>query len=323
WQAIDQITSNYYEAVVTSINAGVDLNMVPFDTTGFINAMNRAVRSGDISEDRVDDAVRRILTVKMQLGLFERPLQDPSLLAQVGSDEHRALARQAVAESMVLLQNENNALPVSKEVGRIFIGGQFGDDIGLQSGGWTIEWQGASGEITEGTTFLEATETAVSANSEVYFDRFGRFDDLFDDGGDLMRADVGFVLLGERPYAEGRGDRADLSINATMIERMRERVDVLVVVLVTGRPLIITDALPLADAWVVAWWPGTEGAGMTDVLFGDQDFSGKLPFSWPRSNEQLPFDFENMPLEGCAAPLFPFGYGLTYEDGSLVAVGDC
>jgi len=267
--------------------------------------------------------VRRILTIKMELGLFERPLQDTSLLDQVGSDEHRALARQAVAESLVLLQNENAALPLSKDVGRIFVGGQFGDDIGLQSGGWTIEWQGASGEITEGTTFLEATETAVSDNTEVYFDRFGRFDELLDESGDLVNADVGVVLLGERPYAEGRGDRDDLSINTTMIERMRERVDVLVVVLVTGRPLVITEALPLADAWVVAWWPGTEGAGITDVLFGDQDFSGKLSFSWPRSNEQLPFDFDNMPLEGCDAPLFPFGYGLTYVDDGIVEVEDC
>ncbi len=323
WQAIDQITSNYYEAVVTSINAGVDLNMVPFDTSGFINAMKRAIRNGDISQERVDQAVTNILTVKMELGLFENPLQDDSLLETVGSDEHRAVARQAVAESLVLLQNDNEALPVSKDVDRIFIGGQYGDDIGLQSGGWTIEWQGASGEITEGTTFLEATEAAVSEETEVYFNRFGKFETVTDENGDPLRADVGFVLLGERPYAEGRGDREDLSINSTMIERMREQADVVVVILVTGRPLIITDELPLADAWVAAWWPGTEGNGITDVLFGDQDFSGKLSFSWPRSMDQIPFNFEEMPTEGCDAPLFPFGYGLTYQNNSPVESLDC
>ena len=314
WKAIDQISDNYYESVVASVNAGVDMNMVPFDPTGFINAMQRAVRNGDISEERVDDAVRRILTVKMELGLFERPLQDNSLLDHVGSPKHRAIARRAVAESLVLLKNANAVLPISKDVGRLFIAGQFGDDVGLQSGGWTIEWQGASGDITAGTTILEAVETAVSDNTEIYFNRFGKFDQLVDENNDPLRADVGFVVLGERPYAEGRGDRADLSINDVIIERMREQADVVVVILVTGRPLIITEELSLADAWVVAWWPGSEGAGITDVLFGDADFVGKLPFSWPRSIDQLPFDFENLPETGDDAPLFPFGYGLRYEE---------
>ena len=134
---------------------------------------------------------------------------------------------------------------------------------------------------------------------------------------------VGIVIIGERPYAEGRGDQAELDINSTMIERMRERADKVIVILVSGRPMVITDALPFADAWVAAWLPGSEGAGVADVLFGTHDFTGKLPYSWQRNMAQLPFDFDNMPTEGCDAPLFPFGYGLTYADEGTIDVLEC
>lgn len=301
WQAIDQISPNYYNAVVTSINAGVDMNMVPYDYLRFINTMRTAVENGDITTARIDDAVRRILTAKFDLGLFENPYADTTNIGLIGSAEHRALAQEAVSQSLVLLQNENGTLPLPKDA-RIFVAGPFADDIGVQSGGWTIEWQGKPGNITEGTTILEAIE--ATAVGEVQFNRFGRFEN-FD-----PPADVGIVVLGELPYAEGRGDAADLSLSASdveLIRRVGEHADKVVVILLSGRPLIITDALPLADAWVAAWLPGSEGQGVADNLFGNHPFTGTLPYTWPASMAQLP-------LGAGGEPLFPFGYGLTTDN---------
>lgn len=324
WEAINQINPDYYTAVVTAINAGVDMNMVPYDYRTFMAVMLKAVEAGDIPMNRIDDAVSRILRVKFELGLFERPLADESLLAEVGSAAHREVARQAVRESLVLLQNTGGALPLNEAaISTIFVAGEAADDIGMQSGGWTIEWQGQGGEITAGTTLLEAVEAAVSPETDVYFDRFGKFADITDAAGNAVRADVGLVVLGERPYAEGVGDRDDLSLNPTIIERVAEQAEIVIVILYSGRPLIITEALPLADAWVAAWLPGTEGAGITDVLFGEYPFTGKLSYSWPRSMAQLPFDFTNLAAEGCEAPLFPFGYGLTTADVEPVEILDC
>ncbi|GIK58846.1 MAG: beta-glucosidase [Chloroflexi bacterium] len=301
WQAIDQISPNYYEAVVTSVNAGVDMNMAPYDYLRFINTMLTAVENGDITETRINDAVRRILTAKFDLGLFENPYADTTNIGLIGSAEHRALAQEAVSQSLVLLQNNNETLPLPKDA-RIFVAGSFADDIGVQSGGWTIEWQGKPGNITEGTTILEAIE--ATAVGEVQFNRFGRFEN-FD-----PPADVGIVVLGELPYAEGRGDAADLNLSASdmeLIRRMGEQANKVVVILLSGRPLIITDALPLADAWVAAWLPGSEGQGVADNLFGNHPFTGTLPYTWPASMAQLP-------LKAGGEPLFPFGYGLTTDN---------
>ncbi len=299
WQAIDQISPDYYQAVVTAINAGVDMNMVPYDYKGFITTMLTAVEKGDIPESRIDDAVRRILTVKFNLGLFETPYPDPAQLALIGADEHRALAQEAVSQSLVLLQNENEALPIPLDA-KIFVAGSFADDIGVQSGGWTIEWQGKAGNITPGTTILAAIK--ATASGEVAYNKFGKFENF------NPPADVGIVVLGERPYAEGRGDAADLSLSNSDIElihRMGEQAEHVVVILLTGRPLLITDALSLADAWVVAWLPGTEGQGVADNLFGHHPFTGTLPYTWPTHIDQLPLGT----AEG--EPLYPFGYGLT------------
>ncbi|MFP4396320.1 MAG: glycoside hydrolase family 3 protein, partial [Anaerolineales bacterium] len=298
WGAVDQITPDYYEAVVTAINAGIDMNMVPYDYERFISTLTRAVEQGDVPQERIDDAVRRILTVKFELGLFERPMSAPAQLDVIGADEHRDLAREAVAQSLVLLKNEGGALPLSKDTPRIFVGGQAADDIGIQCGGWTIEWQGRVGNITEGTTILQAIEATAGADADVRFSRFGRFDEL---------ADVGIAVVGEQPYAEGRGDAADLALSEadmSVINRLRENSERLIVILITGRPLILNDALDLADAVVVAWLPGTEGQGVADVLFGDEPFTGKLPHTWPASMEQIPYSALD------DAPLFPFGYGL-------------
>ncbi len=305
WGAIDQVGMSYYEGVVTSINAGIDMSMVPYDYNGFITAMKKAVKNGDISMDRVDDAVRRILTVKFKLGLFEHPFSDASLIQTIGSEEHRSLARQAVRESLVLLKNDRNALPIAKDTPLIYVAGVAADDIGIQCGGWTIAWQGLPGDIQPGTTILEGIQAAVATDSKVEFRPTGDF---------TGKADVGIVVVGELPYAEGIGDRSELSLSqydSQLIQKMSELSRRLIVIIVSGRPLVITKEYKLADAWVAAWLPGTEGAGVADVLFGDYPFTGKLPFTWPRSNDQLPINIHNSAeTKGCSSPLFPFGYGL-------------
>jgi beta-glucosidase len=326
WQAIDQIPGPYYSDIVTAINAGIDMVMVPYDYNAFVDDLIRAVDKGDVPLERIDDAVRRILTVKFQLGLFEHPFADESQLPLVGSDEHRRLAREAVAKSLVLLKNDNQALPLSKDAPLVFIAGEAADSVGIQCGGWTIEWQGVSGSIVGGTTIRQGIENAVSANVQVQFNRFGKFDRITDASGNPAIADVGIVVVGERPYAEGVGDKADLSLteaDADLVQRMRERSKKLVVILISGRPMIITDQLRLADAFVAAWLPGTEGQGVADVVFGDVPFTGKLSYTWPRSMDQIPFDFTRLPAEGCGAPLFPFGYGLDTTSSQNLELLDC
>ncbi|NCF67131.1 MAG: beta-glucosidase [Chloroflexi bacterium] len=307
WEAVDQINPNdYYDSVVTAINAGIDMNMVPHNYERFVSTLTHAVEKGDVSQERIDDAVRRILTVKFALGLFERPLPNPDHLTQVGTDAHLDLAREAVRQSLVLLKNDDDTLPLSKETPLIFVGGEAADDIGIQSGGWTIEWQGKAGNITPGTTILEGIEAAVSEDTNVRFNRIGRFERITDAGDNPAIADVGIAVVGERPYAEGVGDNADLILadgELAVIDRLRESSERLVIILISGRPLIINEPLETADAFVAAWLPGTEGAGVADLLFGEALFSGKLPYTWPR-------DIIQLPAAGIEDPLFPLGFGL-------------
>ena len=306
WGGINQVDPDYYKAVVTAINAGIDMNMVPYYYQMFIDTMKQAVMNGDITQERIDDAVRRILRAKFMLGLFENPYGDPSLAVTVGSDEHRALARQAVRESLVLLKNDNNALPIDKNVPTILVAGI--NSTGVQAGGWTLEWQGEQRDTLEGTTILEGIQELVGPNTQVLYNNSGHFASF------SGKAPVGIAIVGEMPYAEGLGDRADLTlykVDLLVINALRPKVDKLIVVILSGRPLVITDQYQTADAWVAAWLPGSEGAGVADVLFGDYPFVGKLPYTWPRSNDQLPLNINNSAnLTGCAAPLFPFGYGL-------------
>lgn len=319
WEAIDQIyPDDYYASVVTSINAGVDMNMVPYDYVLFIETMKQAIDYGDIPEARVDEAVRRILRVKFSLGLFEHPMPDTKFQTSVRSRDHLDLARQAVRESLVLLKNENNVLPLSKDTPVIFIAGVGANDIGLQSGGWTLEWQGRVGNDNEGTTILSGIRAGAGSDTQIEFNRDGDFSEFKDADGNPLIADVGIVALAEEPYAEGIGDAADISLSVSeieLIEKANEQSRSVVVILLSGRPRVISDGLPLADAWVAAWLPGTEGAGIADVLFGDFQFVGKSPYSWPRSNDQLPININNSKDNtGCGAPLFPFGYGLSYGE---------
>jgi beta-glucosidase len=309
WEAINQISDDYYHAVVTSINAGIDMNMVPFDYKKFITTLTEAVEKGDVSIERIDDAVRRILRVKFEMGLFERPYADPGLLKHVGSDEHRALAREAAAQSLVLLKNEGNLLPLPKHTPTIFLAGEGAHNIGLQSGGWTIEWQGKEGAITPGTTVLDAFKDGESTDSIVVYDAAGNFADQVTASGQPLQAEVGVVVVAEQPYAEGKGDRETLHLpdaDKALIARVRARVKKLVVILFSGRPLIITDEIAQADAFVAAFWPGTQGEGIADVIFGDKPFTGKLSYTWPRSMDQIPLNGSH-----AGEPLFPFGHGLT------------
>ena len=321
WQAIDQIyPDDYYASVVTSINAGIDMNMVPHDYVTFIETMKQAVNNGDISESRLDEAIRRILRVKFALGLFEQPMPDTKYQSTVRSPEHLELARQAVRESLVLLKNDADVLPLSKDTAVIFVAGEGANDIGLQSGGWTLEWQGQTGNDNEGTTIFSGIQAAVDSDTRVEYNRNGDFSEFKDTDGNLLIADVGIVVLAEEPYAEGVGDRADISLKVgevKLLEETEKQSRHVIVILISGRPRVLTEQLPMAEAWVAAWLPGTEGSGVADVLFGEYPFSGKTSYSWPRSNQQLPIKINNASDKtGCDAPLFPFGYGMEYGDPS-------
>lgn len=301
WLAVQQLDADLDRAVALAIGAGLDMVMVPFDYRAFIAAVTRGVEAGAIALERIDDAVRRILRVKYELGLFERPFGDEGLLAEIGGTAHRQVAREAVAKSLVLLKNEGGALPLPSSIGRILVAGAAADDIGMQCGGWTIEWQGGRGPITPGTTLLEAIRSTVASGTVVDYLPDGAFR-----GGE--RAEVGVIVIGEPPYTEGEGDRADLSLAAedvVLVERVRQHCDRLIVILLSGRPLLVEPALELSDAFIAAWLPGTEGQGGADVLFGAVPFTGHLPYAWPQSMAQVPLD------RAAGESGFPRGYGLS------------
>jgi beta-glucosidase len=304
WAGIDQIARDYSEAVRVSINAGIDVVMVPDKYQKFSETLKAEVKAGRVSEERINDAATRILTQKFELGLFEKPLADRTLLAQVGSAEHRAVAREAVRQSLVLLKNENSLLPLPKSGGKLYVAGKNADDIGNQMGGWSITWQGKSGNrTTGGTTILQAIKDAVAPGTTVTYDRRAA---TIDAG---YRAAI--VVVGETPYAEFKGDRPDaLRLDAEdlqTIANVKKAGVPMAVVLISGRPLVITDQLPMMDALLAAWLPGTEGQGVADVLFGDYKPTGKLPHSWPRSEQQIPINAGDTNYD----PLFAFGFGLT------------
>lgn len=306
YKAVDQITQDYKEAIAISINAGMDMVMVPTDYERFFNLLRELVNEGKVPMTRIDDAVTRILRVKFAMGLIDKtrsPLADRRLHKTFGSTEHRQVARECVRQSLVLLKNDKRTLPLSKRLARIHVGGKSADDIGNQCGGWTIDWQGKSGEVTPGgTTVLKAIQSTVSQRTKVTFSK---------DGTGAAGADVGIVVVGETPYAEGVGDRDDLTLaqeDLAAINNMKQAGIPVVVVLISGRPMIITDALSRCDAFVAAWLPGTEGQGVADVLFGDYKPTGKLSFSWPRSMAQIPINVGDKNYD----PLFKYGFGLTY-----------
>jgi len=309
YNAISQINPGDPKgAIATSINAGMDMAMVPTDYRNFFDNLKALVEDGKVPMSRIDDAVTRILRVKFAMGLMDKSrsqMADRKLHQSFGSAGHRAVAREAVRKSVVLLKNENKTLPLSKKIARIHVAGKSADDIGNQCGGWTVFWQGKSGAVTPGgTTVLQAIKAAVSGQTQVTYSA---------DGTGAEGSSLAVVVVGERPYAEGIGDRADLALEAAdvlAIENAKKAGIPVVVILISGRPMIIKDILPQVSAFVIAFLPGTEGQGITDVLFGDYKPKGKLSFSWPKSMEQLPLNI-NGPKEKYD-PLFPYGYGLSY-----------
>ncbi len=304
YNALDQLSGDFRAAVKQSINAGMDMAMVPERYREFISNLTSLVEAGEVPLARIDDAVKSILRVKAAMGLLDEgysPKADPQLAASFGSEAHRALARRAVRESLVLLKNEGKTLPLSRKAKRIHVAGKNADDLGNQCGGWTITWQGRSGTPTQGTTILAALQQSAR-DTKVTYSR---------DGSGAAGADVAVVVVGETPYAEFFGDREDLSLakeDLEAIANVKKAGLPTVVVLLSGRPMILGDALAQADALVAAWLPGTEATGVADVLFGDYKPTGKLSFTWPRSMAQLPINVGDASYD----PLFPYGFGLTY-----------
>ena len=303
WAGIKQLPDpNYAAQVAHAVNAGIDMIMVPDKYVDTINAVVAGVTSGTIPQARVDDAVTRILDAKFALGLFDHPFTDRSFTAQVGSAAHRDVARQAVRQSLTLLKNDNNALPLAKTGAyKIVVGGKSADDLGNQTGGWSISWQGSSGTHTTGTTFWQALQQATAGTAITLQNVGTRTKGNY-------KGDVGIWVGGETPYAEGRGDSSTLAFgrdNSSQLSDLCARVTTCIALLYSGRPLVIGDQLPKVDAFVAAWLPGTEAAGITDVLFGT-GFTGKLPVSWPTAVTDEPINSGDGKV-----PLFPLGYGIT------------
>ncbi len=310
-QQISTDNNTFEEQLLVAIDAGIDVTMEPFMWKEIIELIVGYVEDGKLSEERVDKSVERILTAKFELGLFEDPYANEELLAQTGSDKSREVAREAVRKSLVLLKNDvmddgQTIMEAVKDYDNIFVAGRGADDMGMQCGGWTISWQGQNGDCTEGTTILEGIkEVAGDAKTITYSE----------DGSELPAdAKAAIVVLSERPYAESDGDATYNSLTFMksqwqVIDTIREQnPDIPVIALfVTGRTLTIADYIDKVDGIVCAWLPGTEGAGIADVMFGDYDFTGKLAYTWFWHGE----DIKDRDAEGV---LFEAGYGLTKSE---------
>jgi beta-glucosidase len=278
WMAVDQIDEDFATAVAAAINAGVDMVMVPFEYHRFITTVVDVVESGRVPLERIDDAVSRILAVKSRLGLLGGADRCDVALDVVGCDEHRSLAREAVSSSAVALI-DRGALPITAG-SQLLTAGEALDDVGLSCGGWTISWTGGPGPITDGRTIVDGLRRIVG-DHHVSYERDGRFDD--------ERAPVGIVSIHEPPYVEGGGDRDHLSVPDDQVEvvrRMRHLVDELIVIVISGRPMILEAIEDLADAVVACWLPGSEADGVADVLTGQTTFGGTLPVAWPRGDDR-------------------------------------
>ncbi|XP_073054649.1 uncharacterized protein [Primulina eburnea] len=318
WQGIDRITNpphaNYSYSIQAGVLAGIDMVMLPNNFAEFISDLTSLVKSNAIPISRINDAVKRILRVKFVMGLFENPIADLSLANQLGSQEHRELAREAVRKSLVLLKNGKIAnqplLPLSKKVPKILVAGSHADNLGNQCGGWTIEWQGVKGnDLTVGTTILTAVKNTVDPSTKVIFNENPDANFVKSNGFSYA-----IVVVGEVPYAEMFGDSASLTIaepGPSTISNVCGAVKCVVVV-ISGRPVVVEPYVGGIDALVAAWLPGTEGQGVADALFGNYGFSGKLARTWFKSVNQLPMNVGDPHYD----PLFPFGFGLTTQPRS-------
>lgn len=353
WNGIDEVQACSVDKCPVAVNAGIDMFMVPEQWKVFLANTIAQVRSGVIPQARIDDAVRRILRVKLRAGLFEkgkpsaRPLAGKRAL--IGAAEHRAIAREAVRKSLVLLKNDNKLLPLAAK-SNVLVAGDGADNIGKQAGGWSITWQGSGNTNADfpGATSIFAGISAAVAQA-------GGKATLSVDGQYQSKPDVAIVVFGEEPYAEWHGDvpsldyanvkqvladeathlspqpapqtadqapsvvqvasqEGSVSADLALLRRLKQAGIPVVAVFLTGRPLAIAAELEAADAFVVAWWPGTEGAGVADVLMRKADgsvnfaFNGKLSFSWPRTAAQTQLNRGDDDYD----PLFAYGFGLTY-----------
>ncbi|MBM4251539.1 MAG: beta-glucosidase [Deltaproteobacteria bacterium] len=329
---IDNPIARYKAQLVTSVNAGVDMIMV-FGKLDFgagredreyryrrvHQLLTEAVEQGLITEQRINDAVSRILRIKSRIGLLDGErasanltVNDTSLDQLFGAKEHRQLARTAVRASMVLLKNDAATLPIdTSKYKRICVAGSKANDFGTQAGAWTVGWQGQVGNANKtagASTILDGIKSLAAARGlEVIYAEDGKF------SREVCKNDALVIaVIGEKPYAEYYGDAPNLSLSnedQQLLENAKSNQAPLAVVLLSGRPLIITNELPSWQAFVAAWLPGSQGEGVADVLFGDFNFSGKLPLPWPR-------DMSQIPMKEGMVPLFPYGTGLSYGNGS-------
>lgn len=326
WNGYQQVPGCTYTSCAAAYDAGVDVIMAPDNWRGlYANTLAQAA-SGEIPMARLDEAVSRILRVKLRAGLMSEgpPSSRPFAgdWSELGSPAHRAVARRAVRESLVLLKNDRGLLPLSPKLD-VLVAGDGADDLGKQCGGWTISWQGrgnARADFPNGATVFEGVRAAVEAA--------GGTARLSVDGSFSQTPDAAIVVFGENPYAEGAGDLADLAFEAgdprdlRLLQFFRARGIPVVAVFLSGRPLYVTREINAADAFVAAWLPGSEGGGVADMLFRKADgsiaydFRGRLSYSWPRAPDQTPLNAPgpNDPPEARKKydALFPLGYGLDY-----------
>jgi beta-glucosidase len=322
WNGHGQVPGCTNESCAQAINAGMDMVMVPEDWKALLLNTVAQVESGVISEGRIDEAVRRILTAKMKAGLFDAPMPSAKavpLQANLGSEEHRIVAREAVRKSLVLLKNNGSALPISGSA-EVLVAGSGANSIEMQTGGWTITWQG-TGNSNE--TFPGAT--SIYAAIDQALTGMGGSTTLSVDGSYTKRPDVAVVVFGETPYAEGQGDVDTLAWqqedprDLRLLQQLQSEGVPVVAVLLTGRPLWMNAELNASDAFVVAWLPGSEGGGIADVLIADAedevryDFHGRLSFDWP--NKDLNANDPALPVDDI---LFEYGYGLSYAEPGQV-----
>ena len=318
WNGHGQVKGCNNEDCAQAINAGLDIFMVPNDWKVLYDNTLAQVKDGTIAMSRIDDAVRRILRVKVRAGLFDKPSPanrplsgDRSL---IGKAENREIAAQAVRESLVLLKNKNKTLPLSAGK-RILVAGDGADNIGKQSGGWSITWQGTNNtndDFPGGTSIYDGIKQhAESAGGDAILSVDGSFEE---------KPDVAIVVFGEEPYAEGHGDRETLIYqhgskkDLALLEKLKSQGIPVVSVFISGRPMWVNAELNASDAFVAAWLPGSEGAAVADVLFGKQDFKGKLSFSWPSEPQQIVNKGDET-----YEPLLPYGFGLTFDAENVLS----
>jgi beta-glucosidase len=293
WAAIEQLSGGSYKAkIANAINAGVDMVMATNGRDNWVNFIRNLqvlVNEGTVPMSRIDDAVMRILKFKKDLGLFDKPMIEKS--GAIGTAENRAAAREIVADSLVLLRNENNIVSRLPSLKNILVAGDSANNIGIQCGGWTISWQGASGAITKGTTVLQGIQNAAKGANITYTA----------DGNARGSYDAVIAVIGEAPYAETEGDRFDniniRSIDMNMLQQAYRHKCPVIVVMMSGRPMTIGNEYQKWDGFIAAWLPGTEGDGIAEVLFSDRNFTGRTPYTWRKTiNGEV---------------LYPFGFGLS------------